>query len=197
MPIKQEKDIKKLKFIVIIHISKFLQCCLLFISVLILISTLGLEQALPPPFYRLGSWGFGMFTALFKIQRLPISCSSILQIECPLVNVRDFVLRSDLGEEVGAALRGHRPSVSHWEKRRVIGQETGVAGRAQGARGEALGPTLVSIHLEGESGRREKCCLPMGRQGLGRKGELGTPERVNLTLKAGFLVPFPFVFPGC
>ena len=54
-----------------------------------------------------------MFTALFKIQRLPISCSSILQIECPLVNVRDFVLRSDLGEEVGAALRGHRPSVSH------------------------------------------------------------------------------------
>ena len=72
-----------------------------------------------------------------------------------------------------------------------------MAGRAQGARGEALGPTLVSAHLEGESGRREKCCLPMGRQGLGRKGELGTPERVNLTLKAGFLVPFPFVFPGC
>jgi len=41
-----------------------------------------------------------MFTALFKIKRLPVSCSPILQVGCPLVNVRGFMLHFDLGEEM-------------------------------------------------------------------------------------------------
>ena len=49
-------------------------------------------------------------------------------------------------------------------------------GGPQGTRGEALGPTLVSIHSGEESGHRERCCFPMGRQGLGRKSELGNPR---------------------
>ena len=50
-------------------------------------------------------------------------------------------------------------------------------GGPQGGRGEALGPTPVNTDWE-EAGHRERRCLCMGRQGLGRKGELGTPKRV-------------------
>lgn len=50
-------------------------------------------------------------------------------------------------------------------------------GGTQGGRGEALGPTPVNTDLE-EAWHRERCCLCMGRQGLGRKRELGTPKMV-------------------
>ena len=47
-----------------------------------------------------------MFATLSKIKRLPISHPPISVCGCPLVSVRDFVLLSDLGEEVWASLKG-------------------------------------------------------------------------------------------